>query len=225
MKLNQGHGRCNATGLKYISQNEDYDYVITMDADGEDRPEELSLFFETINKYSDKVITADRVKRTEGLIFKFCYFIHKYITFIFTGQSIKFGNYTCLPKEPVVEMLQNKSTWSSFSGSIGSLFKDRISIPSTRGSRYFGPSKMSFFSLLKHSLSIMAVFKNIVILRSVIFLIVYFFLIFNFLSVITIIPLFLILFFIFLILQISKRENLDELKNSLSNIDNIKKFN
>ena len=40
MKKNKGHARCNAAGLKYINDNEDFDYVIPMDGDGEDRPEE-----------------------------------------------------------------------------------------------------------------------------------------------------------------------------------------
>ena len=41
MKINQGHARCIATGLKYIYEKEDFDYVIPMDGDGEDRPEEI----------------------------------------------------------------------------------------------------------------------------------------------------------------------------------------
>ena len=44
MKENRGHARCNAAGLKYISENSDFDLVIPMDGDGEDRPAELGLF-------------------------------------------------------------------------------------------------------------------------------------------------------------------------------------
>ena len=95
MMENRGHARCNAAGLKHISEKEDYDYIIPMDGDGEDRPEELSLLVEGIKDYPDTVITADRVKRSEGFIFKFCYLVHKYLTLIFTGQKIKYGNYTC----------------------------------------------------------------------------------------------------------------------------------
>jgi len=98
MKKNKGHARCNAAGLKYINDNEDFDYVIPMDGDGEDRPEELSLLIEKVKEHPNTAVTANRVKRSEGLIFKFCYLTHKYLTFIFTGQTIKYGNYTCLPK-------------------------------------------------------------------------------------------------------------------------------
>ena len=39
-------------GLKYINEKEDFDYVIPMDGDGEDRPEELSLLIEKIKRLS-----------------------------------------------------------------------------------------------------------------------------------------------------------------------------
>tara|TARA_Y100000590_G_scaffold309306_1_gene349307 strand:- start:386 stop:1255 length:870 start_codon:yes stop_codon:yes gene_type:complete len=221
MKENRGHARCNAAGLKYIFENEEFDYLIPMDGDGEDRPEEILKFVEFI-KYEDaKPIVGERIKRSEGLIFKLSYVIHKSITYIFTGHSIKFGNYTCLPKSTVEKMINDKATWSSFSGSLAKLEKNRSTIPSIRGSRYFGPSKMSFYNLIKHSLSIIAVFKINVIIRSILFYLIYFFLISENITYITSIPLFIIVIFIISILGISKRENLDELKNSLLNISNI----
>ena len=104
MKKNKGHARCNAAGLKYINEKEKFDYVIPMDGDGEDRPEELSLLIEKTKEYPDIVVTANRVKRSEGYIFKLCYLVHKYLTLVFTGQTIKYGNYTCLPKSAVNTM-------------------------------------------------------------------------------------------------------------------------
>ena len=85
MKRNQGHARCNATGLKFIMEKEQFEHVILMDGDGEDRPEELSLFYEKSKKHPDKIVTADRVKRSEGLFFKLLYECHKILTYIFTG--------------------------------------------------------------------------------------------------------------------------------------------
>ena len=152
MRDNRGHARCNAAGLKYINKKEDFDYIIPMDGDGEDRPEELSLLIEKIKDYPDTVVTANRIKRSEGFIFKFCYLAHKYLTLVFTGQNIKYGNYSCLPKSLVNKMVNEPATWSSFSGSLAKAAKDIKFIPSERGTRYFGPSKMSFLNLLKHSL-------------------------------------------------------------------------
>ena len=221
MKENQGHARCIASGMKYIFDNDEFDYLIPMDGDGEDRAEEISKFIEFLNYDKSKPIVGERVKRSEGLIFKLCYKFHKIITYVFTGQSIKFGNYTCLPRSTVEKMINEKATWSSFSGSLSKLEKNRSTIPSIRGERYFGPSKMSFYNLIKHSLSIIAVFKINVIIRSILFYLIYLFLISENITYITSIPLILVVIFVISVLGISKRENLDQLNNSLLNISNV----
>ena len=221
MKENKGHARCNAAGLKYILENEEFDYVIPMDGDGEDRPEEIKQFIDNLNYYPNKVIVGERVKRSEGVFFKFCYFIHKIITFVFTGQSIKFGNYSFIPKSTVQKMVKEKATWSSFSGSLAKTEKDRATVPSIRGLRYFGPTKMNFKSLVIHSLSIIGVFKISLILRSILFFLVYLFLISQNISIITLLPIVLIIILVTLTLLVSKRENMEEFNNSLSNINNI----
>ena len=192
MKENRGHARCIATGLKYIHEKQDYDYIIPMDGDGEDRPEEIIEFTNQIKNFTNKPIVGKRVKRTEKLIFKICYELHKLITFTFTGKSIKFGNFTCLPKSTVEKMINEKATWNSFSGSLTKLEKDLIEIPSIRGERYFGPSKMSFFNLIKHSLSIISVFRRTVLIRSALFIVVYILLIKSNASILTSMPLLLV---------------------------------
>ena len=137
MKHNQGHARCIATGLKYIFEEDDFDFAIPMDGDGEDRPEEIKIFLEQIKESHEKPIVGERIKRSESAFFKICYQLHKLITLVFTGKSIKFGNYTCLPKSTVEKMIKEKSTWNSFSGSLKKIENDLISIPSIRGSRYY----------------------------------------------------------------------------------------
>ena len=224
MKKNKGHARCNAAGLKYINDKEDFDYVIPMDGDGEDRPEELNLLIEKVKDYPNTAVTANRVKRSEGLIFKFCYLVHKYLTFIFTGQTIKYGNYSCLPKSIVKEMINEPATWSSFSGSLAKIAKDRKFIPSMRGKRYFGPSKMSFINLLKHSLSIIAVFKTTLLIRSILFLITYLFLVIGKISVITLMPVLGVIIMMISVIILSSRENMSEFNSSLENIESIDKI-
>ena len=218
---NQGHTRCNATGLKYIYEKEEFDYVIPMDGDGEDRPEEIKQLVDNLNYNPIRPIVGERIKRSEGIFFKFCYFAHKVITFTFTGQSIKYGNYTCLPKLIIEKMINEKATWSSFSGSLAKVAKERVEVPSERGTRYFGPSKMSFKSLIIHSLSIIAVFKLNVLIRSIFFIAVYMFLIHQNISAIMLIPVVMLIALLFSVFKISGRENLNELNGSLSNISNI----
>ena len=221
MKENRGHARCNAAGLKHIFENEEFDYVIPMDGDGEDRPEEIKQLIDNLNYHPDKPIVGERIKRSEGIFFKFCYFAHKIITSTFTGHSIKYGNYTCLPKSIVEKMINEKATWSSFSGALAKITKDRAIISSERGTRYFGPSKMSFKNLIIHSLSIISVFRTNVLIRSILFLLVYIFLIHQNINAIMLIPVILVLILIASVFVVSKRENLEELNESLLNISNI----
>jgi len=221
MKINQGHSRCIATGLKYIFEKEDFDYVIPMDGDGEDRPEEINNFIDQISNSNGKTIVGERVKRSEDLIFKTCYQLHKLITLTFTGKSIKFGNFTCLPKSTVEKMINEKATWNSFSGSLRKIENDFITIPSIRGIRYFGPSKMSFYNLIKHSLSIISVFRNTFLIRSGIFIILYIYLIKSNASIITSIPLIFLLIAVYSISNLALRENKEEFDRSLENISNI----
>jgi hypothetical protein len=221
MKQNKGHARCNAAGLKYITEKENFDYVILMDGDGEDRPEELPLLFNKSKKNPSKTVTLNRVKRSEGPFFKLLYVGHKILTYVFTGKLIKFGNFSCLPKLDASKLAKEACVWSSFSGSVTKVISDRVSIPSIRGRRYFGPSQMNMFNLLIHSFSIIAVFKGTVIVRSILFLFFYLFLVYSNISIITLFPVLAIIIFLFLILKISSRENIDELNNSLENISNI----
>tara|TARA_Y100000816_G_scaffold284987_1_gene264044 strand:- start:1097 stop:1966 length:870 start_codon:yes stop_codon:yes gene_type:complete len=221
IKNNLGHARCIATGLKHIYENEEFDYIIPMDGDGEDRPEEIKMFIDNLTYNENIPIVGERVKRSEGFFFKISYKIHKLITFIFTGKNIKFGNFTLLPKKTVEKLINDKATWSSFSGALSKLENNLAKIPSERGKRYFGPSKMNFYSLIKHSLSIIAVFKASVIIRSIAFYAIYLILISNNLSIITCIPLALIVIFGIFVVRVSGRESIEDLNNSLNNISNI----
>ena len=98
MKENRGHARCNAFGIKHLSKSLDLDYVILMDGDGEDRPEELKLLVDKVLSEPSTSVVAKRVKRSEGPLFQFLYHIHKYLTLLTTGELINFGNYSCLTK-------------------------------------------------------------------------------------------------------------------------------
>ncbi len=221
MKKNQGHARCIATGLRYIFEKDNFDYVIPMDGDGEDRPEEIEFFLEQIKKSQDKPIVGERVKRSEEMIFKICYQFHKFLTLVFTSKSIKFGNYTCLPRSIVGKMINEKATWNSFSGSLKKIENNLISIPSIRGNRYFGPSKMSFINLIKHSLSIISVFRKTFLIRSALFIIIYILMIKSNASIITAMPLIFLLIAVYSISNLALRENMEEFKNCLSQINDI----
>ena len=169
---NIGHGKSIAYGINYISKKNDFDYLIVMDGDGEDRPEEVKeLILKSIDLPS-LTITANRIKRSESAFFKLSYLLHKILTLVLTGYSIKFGNFMCIPKQDLNLIVSNKNLSVSFSGTIAKFIKNKTFIPSIRGVRYFGPTKMSFLKLIRHSLLIISTFRKEAALRlSLIFLI------------------------------------------------------
>jgi len=223
MSENKGHARCNAFGIKYLSETSDLEYLILMDGDGEDRPEEIKLLVNKVLAKPHISVVAKRIKRSEGLLFQSLYYIHKYLTLITTGKLINFGNYSCLTKNDLEVLSTKPSLWSSFSGSFKKYVKNYNEINSFRGTRYFGPSQMSLFKLIVHSLSIMAVFKYRVFLTLVfLMLLIQFFAIlinFNFILVQTLLALFNLGVFV-----VSFRENEKDLRNSESNIKNIEEL-
>ena len=97
----------------------------------------MALLFNKSRENPTKTVTANRIKRSEGPFFKLLYELHKILTYVFTGKLIKFGNYSCLPKEAVSKLVKESCIWSSFSGSVAKIIVNRDSIPSIRGKRYF----------------------------------------------------------------------------------------
>ena len=223
MSKNRGHARCNAFGIKYLSKKLDLEYLILMDSDGEDRPEEIKLLVNKVFAKPNISVVAKRIKRSEGPLFQSLYYFHKYLTLIITGKLINFGNFSCLTKNDVEILSSKGSLWSSFSGSFKKHIKNYNEINSLRGRRYFGPSQMSLFKLIIHSLSIIAVFKYRAFFTSAILFILFqylaLFVNFNF----SFFQVSIVLFNLFLFI-VSFRENEAELKKSISSIENIEEL-
>ena len=223
MKQNKGHARCIAFAIRYLSKKDDFDHLVVMDGDGEDRPEEIKYLVNQALEDQEVSVVAKRVKRSEGFMFQILYEVHKLITLVFTGKQINFGNYSCLTKKDVVTLSKQESLCSSFSGTLKKSISRLNTINSIRGSRYFGPSKMSLFNLGIHSFSIIAVFKSQVFLRGLIFGI----LIYLFKSILGNSTTYLILaliIFLALIYLSSFRESIEDFVKSEENVDNVKTY-
>jgi len=223
MKENRGHARCNAFGIRHIFQNKEFDNLIIMDGDGEDRPVEIKSLIEKIKENPNVSVVAKRVKRSEGPFFQLLYQLHKLITFIFTGQNINFGNYSILTKSDVEKLHSRSSLWSSYSGSVKKNLKSLNEINSIRGLRYFGPSQMSLLKLIIHSLSIIAVFKYQVFLRSTLMLIILAYLN-SYFGTLAIFFQISIVIFNLVIFIVSQREQEKDLQNCHNNLASVKKI-
>ena len=223
MKENRGHARCNAFGIRYVLENKEFDNLIIMDGDGEDRPVEIKSLVEVNKNNPDVSVVAKRFERSESFLFRFLYQIHKFICYIFTGELINFGYFSLLTKNDIKKIHSKPSLWSCFPSTVKRNIKNLNKINCIRGSRYFGSSHMSFFNLLIHSFSIIAVFKYKVFLRST-FLIIILAYSNSFLGNFSIIFQILIIFFNLAIFMVSKRESEKDLINSHENLLEVKKI-
>jgi len=83
---------------------------------------------------------------------------------------------------------------------------------------------MSFFNLIKHSLSIISVFRKTFLIRSALFIIVYILFIKSNASVVTALPLVFLLIAVYAISNLALRENMEEFDKALSNIQDIEEI-
>lgn len=160
LKTNVGHQRAIAIGLQYIQENQHhFDFVVVMDSDGEDKPEDiLKLVKKCETEHSSKIIFAQRNKRQESLAFRTGYFFYKLIFNWLTGQKINFGNFSCIPQKLLKRVAIQDHLWNHYSGSVIQSKTPFDKILLDRGKRYAGTSKMNFTNLVLHGLSSISVY-------------------------------------------------------------------
>ena len=166
---NIGHQRAIAVGLSYCWKEGISDYIVVMDADGEDKPEDISLLIDFSKKNPNHIIFAQRAKRSENFLFKLGYIVYKTVYRVLTGASISFGNFCLIPKKLLDNVVHHSEIWNHFSAGIN---RSRIPfsiVPTQRGNRYAGDSKMNLVSLILHGLSAISVRTDIVAVRLLLF--------------------------------------------------------
>jgi polyisoprenyl-phosphate glycosyltransferase len=162
---NVSHQKAIALGISYLTQTLDFEKVIVMDSDGEDRPSDLQHLYEASLQEPDKIIFAKRAKRSEGLIFRIGYLIYKSLFGLLTGKVIEFGNFSILPFRQAQKLAYVSEIWNHFPGGIIRSKLPYSSIPIERGTRLAGKSKMNFVSLVLHGLSAVSVHLDTVAVR------------------------------------------------------------
>lgn len=162
---NVSHQKAIALGLAYLTKNVDFEKVIVMDSDGEDRPADIQALYEASRQEPHKIIFAKRSKRSEGLLFRVGYSVYKFLFGILTGKTIEFGNFSILPFREAQKLAYVSEIWNHFSGGIIRSKLPYTSIPIERGTRLAGESKMNFVSLVLHGLSAVSVHLDTVAVR------------------------------------------------------------
>lgn len=167
LRRNVGHQRAITLGLAFVAaERADYSAVLLMDGDGEDKPEDVVRLIEKCRDENfQKIIFAKRSKRSEGAIFRFFYRIYLGFFKIFTGQNIRIGNFSVVPRRILRRLVVVSDIWNHYA--VGTL-KARVPftvIETERGKRLSGSSKMNFVSLVTHGLSAVSVYGDTVGVR------------------------------------------------------------
>ena len=166
LRRNVGHQRAIAIGLTYIYRHLPCDAVVVMDADGEDRPEDVPRLMDAFEQLErSSIVFAERTRRSEGLWFRFSYFVYRLLHRSLTGIPVKFGNFSIVPFEALSSLVVASELWNHYAAAVVKLRLRYTSIPTTRGRRASGRSSLDFVALVVHGLSAASVFGDVIGVR------------------------------------------------------------
>lgn len=165
LTCNLGHQRAIAVGLARLADVEDFDAVIVMDADGEDKPEYIPELIDLHQQSPEAIVVARRDKRSESGAFRLGYQLYRMIFRLCTGRSLRFGNFCLIPKKVVQRLVFQESIWNHLAATILRSRFELIMLSTERGERYTGKTNMNFGSLVLLGLSAVSVYGDIAVLR------------------------------------------------------------
>jgi len=221
-KKNLGSQKSISLGLKYLQKIKTKSIITIIDSDGEDDPKKIKELINQAKKNPQSIITANRLKRKENIIYNFFYKTHLLITFILTGKYIDFGNYSSFNSKNLNNLLRGSDIFLAYSAAIAKNAKNIKSYYISKKKRYYDKSKVKILFLIQHSINIISVFRFNVLRLSILFCI---FLILLNLITNNFLIYFIITFVIILNITVNyKHKNKSNLKNYLSFIDSIRKY-
>lgn len=162
---NLGHQKAITIGLCYIKDNYPDSVIVVMDSDGEDRAKDIPKMLSENEKDPSTILFATRKRRTNGAFFKIFYVLYKMAFYLSTGKKVSFGNFSVLSYHSLCKLIYYSEIWNNFPGGVMKSGLAYKTIPTERGKRYAGRSKMNFTALLLHGFGAIAVFLEIIITR------------------------------------------------------------
>ena len=174
---NLGSQRAIAVALNYLLKQKKKikNDIVIMDADGQDDPNVIKNLIYTFKKNYPDIVVVERTNRNEQFWFKFLYSFHKIILFIFTGNYIKFGNFSLISSRKIKNIINSSDLWAAYPAAIVNNLNNIKKIQSERKKRYSGNSKVNLNKLFNHSSRVFSVFKNKIVVTSIVYCYVLYF--------------------------------------------------
>jgi hypothetical protein len=158
-----GHQGAIVVGLCHVLRQQSSDCIVIMDADGEDRPEDIAQLIDRMEQTKRRAIVfARRRKRKEGVGFRLMYSLFKILHYFLTGRTMDFGNFSVIPAALAGSLISFHELWSHYPATAIMSKVPLEKVACDRGRRIDGKSKMSVTALLLHGLGSIAVFAPIV---------------------------------------------------------------
>jgi hypothetical protein len=166
LAANVGHQRAITIALAYLeSKSSASDVILVMDADGEDRAEDVPRLVKASIEHPEKIILAARTKRSDGIVFRVGYVIYRLLYRVLCGSSIRYGNFSLIPAALLSRLVCLSDLWNHFMAGIMRSKLPMMSVSTERGRRFVGSTHMSVVSLVVHGLSAISVHLDTVAVR------------------------------------------------------------
>ena len=163
---NIGHQRALAIGLSYIAAQRPCRAVIVMDADGEDLPSDIPRMLHAFEEnHETRIVFAQRTRRSEGIAFTVFYRLYRLAHRLMTGIRVEVGNFSVVPYASLRKLAVVSEMWNHYAAAVVHAKLPSVLVPTVRGERLAGRSRMDFVSLVGHGLSAMSVFSDKIAVR------------------------------------------------------------
>ncbi len=166
LRRNMGHQRAICIGLSHVFEHHNAEAVLVMDADGEDQPGDIAKMLSVFEEHHrTAIVFAERTRRSEDFVFRTGYFCYRVLHWALTGIRVKVGNFSIIPREHLASLVVISETWNHYAAAVFRSKIKHIGVPTARGTRLAGKSKLDLVSLVVHGLSAIAVFLDVVGVR------------------------------------------------------------
>lgn len=147
---NMGSQEAIVYGIRWVCAQQQCDYIVTMDADGQDDPAAIPALLDVAR--TGKIAVAQRTgPRPEGVRFSLLYGIYKALFRLLTGITPDFGNFAAYPRA-IAEHI-SRSPYFSITYSLAlPLVGDIVRVPVRRLPRACGESRVGYHGLFVHAL-------------------------------------------------------------------------
>src|SRR5262249_37876231 len=136
------------------------------DGDGEDDPADVPRLVQRCREEGfEKIVFAERTRRSETLAFRAFYGLYKVVHVLLTGIRGRVGNFSVVPPARLESLVVVSELWNHYAAAAFKSRQPLCLVPTRRASRLQGRSRMNFVDLVAHGLSAISVFGETVGVR------------------------------------------------------------